>query len=456
MASLLAATQLLAAAPADVPLLAVAPFVLLLLSIAVLPIVAHHWWESNRNRGIVAAALAGPVALWLLVGPAHGVHWLAHAGLEYAAFLALLGSLFVITGGIHVGGALAGTPAVNTAVLGVGAAIASIVGTTGASMLLIRPLLRANAGRARKAHLVVFFIFVVSNAGGLLTPLGDPPLFLGFLRGVPFDWTLRLWGPWLFVNGALLAVFYGFDRVMARREPPTTAASDAGPRARLRLDGKLNFLWLLGVVLTSLVVGTVSRQQGWSQEVRDGALVLGMVAMAVLSLVTTPAGVRPANKFSWAPIVEVAVIFAGIFVTMVPAMKLLDVMGAEGRIALTEPWQYFWVTGALSAFLDNAPTYVTFATIACGVVGRATGVPIDPSSLDRLAADPTGAAYLAAISCGAVFLGAGTYIGNGPNFMVKAIAEENGVKMPSFFGYVVWSAAILVPVLLALTFVSFR
>ncbi|MBL9107458.1 MAG: sodium:proton antiporter [Myxococcales bacterium] len=455
MASLLAAAPFLAAAPAEVPIVAVAPFVLLLLAIAVLPIVAHHWWESNRNRGIVSAVLAGPVALWLLFGPDHGGHWLAHAGLEYAAFLALLGSLFVITGGIHIGGSLAGTPAVNAALLGVGAAIASVVGTTGASMLLIRPLLRANAGRARKAHLVVFFIFLVSNAGGLLTPLGDPPLFLGFLRGVPFDWTLRLWGPWLFVNGALLAIFYGFDRAMVRREPPVTVAA-TGPRERLRIDGKLNFLWLLGVVMTSLVVGSVSRQQGWSQEARDGALVLGMVTMAALSLLTTPGGVRPANKFSWAPIVEVAVIFAGIFVTMVPAMKLLDTMGAEGKIALTEPWQYFWVTGALSAFLDNAPTYVTFATIACGVVGRATGVPIAPTSLDRLAADPEGAAYLEAISCGAVFLGAGTYIGNGPNFMVKAIAEENGVRMPSFFGYVVWSAAILVPVLVALTFVSFR
>ena len=448
--------SLLAAAPADVPLIAVAPFVLLLLAIATLPIAAHHWWESNRNRGIVSAVLALPVAGWLLVGPEHGGHWLAHAGLEYAAFLALLGSLFVITGGIHIGGSLAGTPAVNTAVLGVGAAIASLVGTTGASMLLIRPLLRANARRTRKAHLVVFFIFVVSNAGGLLTPLGDPPLFLGFLRGVPFDWTLRLWGPWLLVNGALLAIFFGFDGVMARREPASAAAAGEGPRERLRLDGKLNFLWLLGVVLTSLVVGTVSRGQGWSQETRDGALVLGMVAMAALSLWTTPAGVRPANKFSWAPIVEVAVIFAGIFVTMVPAMKLLDTMGAEGRISLTEPWQYFWVTGALSAFLDNAPTYVTFATIACGVVGRATGVPIAPTSLDVLAADPTGASYLAAVSCGAVFLGAGTYIGNGPNFMVKAIAEENGVRMPSFFGYVLWSAAILVPVLVVLTFVAFR
>jgi Na+/H+ antiporter NhaD/arsenite permease-like protein len=448
------------AVQSSVPLLAVAPFVLLLLAIAVLPLVAHHWWESNRNRGIVAAVLGVPVALWMLLGPAQGGTWLTDAGLEYAAFIALLGSLFVVTGGIHIGGSLAGTPLVNTAVLGVGAAIASFVGTTGASMLLIRPLLRANAARQRKAHLVVFFILIVSNAGGLLTPLGDPPLFLGFLRGVPFDWTFRLWGPWLFMNVALLVVFHLWDEVVLNREERARAGSQLEEvqriREPLRIDGKLNFVWLFGVVATNFLVGSLSRAHGWSHALRDGVLVGGMLVMAVLSLTTTSRGVRQANQFSWVPIVEVAVVFAGIFVTMVPAMKLLDVLGSEGKIALAEPWQYFWVTGALSSFLDNAPTYVTFATIACGVVGRATGTEISPTALGDLAASPEGAAILAAISCGAVFMGANTYIGNGPNFMVKAIAEQGGVKMPSFFAYFLWAVAILLPLYVGMTFLFFR
>ncbi len=458
MSSLLAVEAvLLAAAP---PVWAVvAPFVLLLLAIAVLPLVAHHWWERNRNRGLVAAALGVPVALWLLLGPAEGVTWLGDAGLEYAAFIALLGSLFVVTGGIHIGGSLAGTPLVNVGVLGVGAAIASFVGTTGASMLLIRPLLRANAARRHKAHLVVFFILIVSNAGGLLTPLGDPPLFLGFLRGVPFDWTFRLWGPWLFMNVSLLIAFHLWDQIVFNREERERAGSQLEAvqevRVPLRIDGTLNFLWLAGVVATNFVVGTVSREQGWSHAVRDAVLVAGMVGMAVLSLLTTSRGVRQANQFAWAPIVEVAVIFAGIFVTMVPAMKLLDAMGHQGQFAISEPWQYFWVTGALSSFLDNAPTYVTFATIACGVVGRQTGTEISPTALEGLVASPEGAALLAAISCGAVFMGANTYIGNGPNFMVKAIAEQSGVKMPSFFAYFAWAVAILVPLYVGMTFLFF-
>jgi len=456
MASLLAAQASSHVAP---PLWAVAPFVLLLLAIAVLPLVAHHWWERNRNRGIVAAVLGVPVALWMLFGPAEGGQWLGDAGLEYAAFIALLGSLFVVTGGIHIGGSLAGTPLVNTAVLGVGAAIASFVGTTGASMLLIRPLLRANVSRRRKAHLVVFFILIVSNAGGLLPPLGDPPLFLGFLRGVPFGWTLRLWGPWLFMNVALLLVFNLWDQIVFNREERERAGSQLEAvqkvRVPLRIDGTLNFLWLAGVVATNFVVGTLAREQGWSHTLRDGALVGGMVGMTVLSLLTTSRGVRKANHFAWAPIVEVAVIFAGIFVTMVPAMKLLDALGRQGKFALAEPWQYFWVTGALSSFLDNAPTYVTFATIACVVVGRRTGTEISPTALDGLVATPEGAALLAAISCGAVFMGANTYIGNGPNFMVKAIAEQNGVKMPSFFAYFLWAVAIMIPLYVGMSFLFF-
>lgn len=445
---------------ASVPVLAVVPFVLLLLSIAVLPLVAHHWWESNRNRGIVAAVLGLPVAVWMLVGPAEGGHWLFDAVLEYVAFIALLGSLFIISGGIRIGGSLSGTPIVNTAILTVGAAVASFIGTTGASMVLIRPLLRANASRRRKAHIVVFFILVVSNAGGLLTPLGDPPLFLGFLRGVPFDWTLRLWLEWLLTCGALLFIFHHWDQVVLNREarerPGENVLGDVQERRDpLHIDGKVNFLFLLGVVATNYFVGTAAREHHWSHLGRDAALVSGMVSMAVLSLFLTPRGLRRENGFSWAPIVEVAVVFAGIFVTMVPAMKLLDALGSEGKIALTEPWQYFWVTGGLSSFLDNAPTYVTFTTIACGVAGRQTGLEFSPNALGSLAADPFGASLLAAISCGAVFMGANTYIGNGPNFMVKAIAEQGGVKMPSFFGYFLWAFGIMLPLYVAMTFLFF-
>ena len=451
-----------AAAPAlePVPWLAVAPFVLLLLSIAVLPLVAHHWWERNRNRGLVSAVLGVPVAAWLLLGPAGGAGWLADAGLEYAAFLALLGSLFVVSGGVHLRGSLAGTPIVNTAVLGFGALIASFVGTTGASMLLIRPLLRANASRRRRAHLVVFFIFVVSNCGGLLTPLGDPPLFLGFLRGVPFGWTLSLWGPWLLVNTALLIVFHFLDEAVLDREererPGSQLEEVQKVREPLRLEGGHNVLFLAGVVATNVGVGWASREGGWSHAVRDLCLVAGMATMAVLSLLTTPRRLREANQFAWAPIVEVAVVFAGIFVTMVPAMKLLDGLVADGTIQLREPWQFFWATGGLSAFLDNAPTYVTFATVAGGVAGKAAGVHVDPSALGGLLALPGGAGLLAAVSCGAVFMGAATYIGNGPNFMVKAIAEQSGVRMPSFFGFLGWSVAVLVPILVAVTLVFFR
>ncbi|MFM8981019.1 MAG: sodium:proton antiporter [Planctomycetia bacterium] len=439
-------------ASGSIPLLAVLPFVLLLLGIAVLPLVAHHWWESNRSRAIVSLGLALPVAGWLLVGPEHGAHWLAHSLVEYVAFLALLGSLFVITGGIYLRGSLAGSPGVNTAILAVGAVLASFIGTTGASMLLIRPLLRANERRERKTHIVVFFIFIVSNAGGMLTPLGDPPLFLGFLKGVPFAWTFGLAYEWAIVCSVLLAVFYAWDRAAMRREAPG-ASDPMGLREPLALEGKVNLLWLLGVIGVILGVGTLG--SAWSDAAKAGVQAGGMLLFAVLSLRSTPQAIRVANRFGYGPIVEVAVIFAGIFVTMVPALHLLEGMGKDGTIALHHPWQYFWATGALSSFLDNAPTYLVFASLAKGMLG------IEADSLKALvdagatATMPAGDILLKAISCGAVFMGANTYIGNGPNFMVKAIAEENKVKMPSFFGYMLWSVGILIPIFLVLTFVFF-
>ncbi len=423
------------------PLWSVAPFGLMLLCIAVLPLVANHFWEHNRNKALLSFALGVPIVAWFLrLDPVV----LGHTAHEYVAFIVLLGALFVIAGGIVVRGTLAGTPGLNTTLLGIGALLASLVGTTGASMLLIRPLLRANSVRRRVAHVVIFFIFVVSNAGGLLTPLGDPPLFLGFLRGVPFLWTLRLWTEWAFVNGALLVLFYFVDSTIFRREDVQTPGDldevAVKHQVPVHVVGKLNFLYLAGVVGVLLVSGSVKLPIGVQE--------LGMASMAVLSLLTTPKALRQENGFTWGPIVEVAVVFAGIFATMIPALQLLNARGAE--LGLTAPWQFFWATGLLSSFLDNAPTYLTFASAASGLAGT------DAANLSQLIATDQGAALLVAISLGAVFMGANTYVGNGPNFMVKAIAEQSGVKMPGFFGYMAWSCGILVPLFVVVTFVFLR
>ncbi len=443
------------------PLVSVIPFAGLLLAIALLPLFAGHFWESNARKALVAAGFALPVALYLLV--AHGgagAHVLLEKGEEYAAFIVLLGSLYVITGGIHVGGSLSGTPLLNTALLALGAVLASIIGTTGASVLLIRPLLRANAPRERKVHLVVFFIFIVSNCGGLLTPLGDPPLFLGFLKGVPFAWTLTLWKEWLFVNGALLVLFHLWDeRVFDREEAdrPGSQLEEVQHHAPLVITGRQNFLFLGGVVATIALAGVGFGNDGkpWPFGVQEALMGL----MTLGAWLTTRPGIRADNRFTFGPIVEVAVLFAGIFVTMAPALLILNAWGQGTRtiaghgFGLSEPWQFFWASGGLSSFLDNAPTYLTFAATASGL----HGVPLDdPRHLgDLLAKGPTAVALLQAISCGAVFMGANSYIGNGPNFMVKAIAEEAGVKMPSFFGYMAYSTGVLVPLFVGVTFVFF-
>jgi Na+/H+ antiporter NhaD/arsenite permease-like protein len=419
----------------------VAPFALMLLGIAVLPLLAGNLWEHNRNKAILSALLGLPVAAWMWTLDAAAVGHVAH---EYVAFLILLGSLFVIAGGIVIRGTLAGTPGLNAALLALGAVLASVVGTTGASMLLIRPLLRANSVRKAKAHVVVFFIFVVSNAGGLLTPLGDPPLFLGFLRGVPFLWTLRLLPQWLFVNALLVVVFYVFDSTVFRREDLATPGDldevAVGHRVPLHVAGVPNLLYLGGVIAVLVLSGSASLPAG----VQEG----GMLAMAALSWFTTPRPLRRENGFTWSPIVEVAVLFAGIFATMMPALAILNARG--GELGLTEPWQFFWASGLLSSFLDNAPTYLTFASAASALVGTSA------ADLSALIATEQGARLLAAVSLGSVFMGANTYIGNGPNFMVKAIAEQDGVRMPGFFGYMAYSGAILIPIFAALTFVFLR
>ena len=433
------------------------PFAGMLLSMALLPLIAPQLWHHHFGKitaGWVFVFLA-PFAL--VMGPALAGAALVHTLLaEYVPFILLLTALFTATGGIYVRGNLHGTPALNTAILALGAVLASVMGTTGASMLLIRPLLRANDNRQHAVHVVVFFILIVSNAGGSLTPLGDPPLFLGFLKGVDFFWTLKhLLPETLFLVGTLLTLFYLIDLWYYRREG-VLSADPTPDDPRLGVDGVVNFLPLLaivGLVLTSgtwkpgiefSVMGTVV---GLEQGVRDVAL----VGVTLASLALTPKAVRAANQFSWLPMKEVAKLFAGIFLTMIPVLAMLKA-GESGAFAAVAravtgtdgqpvPWAYFWGSGLLSSFLDNAPTYLVFFNLAGG----------DPQALMTTLA-PT----LAAISAGSVFMGANTYIGNAPNFMVKAIAEERGVRMPSFFGYMAWSCSILLPLFLLMTFIWFK
>jgi len=444
------------------PLASVIPFVALLASIAILPLAAPHWWEHNRNKGIVAALLGVPLVIYLAATFGHeGMVQLEHAGIEYLSFIALLGSLFVISGGIYVQGSLSGTPLLNTAILAIGGVLASIVGTTGASMLLIRPLLRANAPRQRKAHVVVFFIFVVSNCGGLLTPLGDPPLFLGFLKGVPFEWTLELWPEWLLVNGLLLVTFNLWDQVTLNREErerPGSQLEEVQKHEPAAIIGMHNFLFLAVIVAIVYAAGSGMGTGGepWPPHWQAGLMVL----VALASYFSTRPDIHLKNRFGFGPIIEVAVLFAGIFVTMVPALAILNSWGQGERevlgtaFGMREPWQFFWATGALSSFLDNAPTYLTFAATASGLEGVSTEGRYLAEFL--IQGGQRAAALLAAISCGAVFMGANTYIGNGPNFMVKAIAEQNGVRMPGFFGYMAYSVGILFPIFVVVTVIFFR
>jgi Na+/H+ antiporter NhaD/arsenite permease-like protein len=401
------------------------PFVGLLLSIAVLPLAAPHFWESNLRKLGVCALLGAPVlALYLRARPAT----LVHAAGDYVSFIVLLAGLFVISGGILLEGDLEATPRTNAAILGSGALLASFVGTTGASMLLIRPLLQTNRERKHVAHTVVFFIFLVSNIGGCLTPLGDPPLFLGYLLGVPFTWTLRLFVPWLFTNVLILAVYVLWDRRAHAREARADLRRDFYEVRRLRVAGKESLVLLAGVLAAVAFLDAPWRE-------------VAIVALAALSFVRTDPALRKANRFTFHPILEVAALFAGIFVTMLPALDLLRARGAE--LGVREPWQFFWATGALSSFLDNAPTYLTFLALAQGL-----GLPAEVVGVPH--------SILAAISLGAVFMGANTYIGNGPNFMVRSIAEERGVKMPSFGGYMLYSGAVLLPVFALVTLVFFR
>lgn len=429
------------------------PFVVLLAAIALLPLLrwSHHWWESNLHRlfvsGGAAAVTLGYYLLVAEVGSEGISHVLRRALLEeYVPFMALLFCLYVISGGIALRGNLPAHPLTNTGLLGLGTLLASFIGTTGASMLLIRPLLQTNKERERKEHTVVFFIFLVSNIGGTLLPIGDPPLFLGYLAGVPFFWTLGLWPEWLTCSLLLLVIYYVWDRWAYAKETRKVLQLDETVREPLRLEGGINILWLLGVVsaVAFVVPGKPFPLLGFTTFpfLRE-LLMLGCV---VLSLKTTPARVREQNQFTYAAILEVAALFVGIFITMQVPIQVLNHHGAE--LGLSKPWQFFWATGLLSSVLDNAPTYMVFFQTAESLT-HAPG----PGVLQLLDGEFVLEKLLAGVSLGAVFLGAMTYIGNGPNFMVKAIAEQSGMRMPSFFGYFFrYAVPILVPIFLLITF----
>ncbi len=433
------------------------PFAGMLLSIALAPLLAPDFWHHHQGKvaGFWALLFLLPLTLTHGAGTTGGV--LAHTLLaEYLPFVILLGTLFTVAGGIYVRGNLHGSPGLNTALLALGAALASVMGTTGASMLMIHPLIRANDNRRHTVHVVIFFIFIVSNAGGSLTPLGDPPLFLGFLKGVDFFWTLQhLLPETLFLVGSLLGLFYLIDRHWYAKEgvlPRDPTPDDH----RFGLDGRINLLLLAGVVGLVLMSGTwqpglafelAGTEVGLPQLLRD----TGLILLSLLSLKLTPAAVRAGNQFSWGPMLEVAKLFIGIFLTMVPVLAMLKAGEAGAFAAVARavtgpdgaplPWAYFGFSGGLSSFLDNAPTYLVFFNLAGG----------DPAVLMNALA-PT----LAAISAGSVFMGANSYIGNAPNFMVKAIAEQRGIRMPSFFGYMAWSGAVLLPLFALMALIWFR
>lgn len=421
----------------EIPVWALIPFVVMLLCIAIGPLVAEHWWENNKNKLIVSLVLGVPTAIWLcLNGMSHD---LMHQMIfDYVPFIILLTALFTVTGGIHLSGDIPAKPSVNTLFLGIGLILASIMGTTGAAMLLIRPLIETNKERKNKVHTILFFIAIVANCGGLLTPLGDPPLFLLYLKGAPFTWFLNLFVEWAFAGILLLVIYYFVDSYCYKQEKKEDLIKDFQRVKPLRLSGNINFLYLAAIVCAVAFInpGTIPAMGEEHAPIYMKLLrEIVLVVIILASLFTTSKKVREDNKYSWGPIIEVAVLFLGIFATMTPALLFLK--EAAPNLGLTESWQFYYCTGALSSFLDNAPTALAFHSVASGlpVVEGATMVAGIPEIL------------LKAISIGAVFFGAMTYIGNGPNFMVKAIAEENKIEMPSFFGYMIkFSLIVLLPV----------
>ncbi|MDP8256903.1 MAG: sodium:proton antiporter [Candidatus Alcyoniella australis] len=453
----------------DLPLWTCIPFAGILLSIALFPLFAPRFWHEHYAK--VSAFWAVVFAAPFLAGyGSHAVYAIIHIYLiDYIPFIILLWALYTVAGGMIVRGTLRGTPLLNLLLILIGTALASWVGTTGAAMLMIRPLLRANEKRRHKVHIIVFFIFLVANIGGSLTPLGDPPLFLGFLHRVPFFWTMNLIKPMAFVAVTLLAVFFAMDSYYFRKEDKSQLIDDE-PHEPIKVEGLHNILFLIGIICAVLASGVyydrlgdialltvndsghdVTLHMPWVNPLRDGTLVL----MGLLSLWTTRKQLRTDNGFTWHAIQEVAYLFAGIFMTIIPALEILHA-GENGAFAfliraVKQPVHYFWATGVLSSFLDNAPTYLTFFNTSLG--SFYAGMPEAQSVPLLIANYPQ---YLLAISCGAVFMGANTYIGNAPNFMVKSIAEEAGIKMPSFFGYMFrYSIPILVTLFVLVTLIFF-
>ncbi len=442
---------------AVLPLWSILPFAGILLSIALVPLVLPRFWHHHFPK---------VSAFWAIVFAVPFIYFFRETALyeighiiivDYIPFILLLWALFTVSGGIYVKGTLKGTPAVNVVILLIGTLLASVIGTTGASMLLIRPILRSNAWRVYKVHTIVFFIFLVSNIGGALTPLGDPPLFLGFLHGVPFFWTMNILPEMAFASVILLVLYFLLDSYYFRKESKTAVPEDESEP--LSIEGKRNFIFLAGVIVAVLFSGSVKLGEisvfGIHQTVENLIKDAILIAMGILSLWLTGKDVRKGNEFSWAPILEVAYLFAGIFITIIPALAILKA-GEQGALHLlirsvNTPADYFWAVGLLSSFLDNAPTYLTFFNSALGKFYP--GMP-EAQAVAGLIVEKI--PYLAAISAGAVFMGANTYIGNAPNFMVKSIAEEAGVKMPSFFGYMFkYSIPILVVLFILITFIFF-
>lgn len=449
-----------------------APFVAILLCIALLPLIhkTEHWWHKNQSKLLVSVVLAlVTLGHYMFV---HGFHGaapglgsvgtvLGHAVMdEYIPFMALLFALYTIAGGIELTGDLRAHPRTNTTFIAVGAAIASFVGTTGAAMLLIRPLLRTNGDRKHVVHTVLFFIFAVCNCGGLLLPIGDPPLFLGYLRGVPFTWTLDLWPEFLLVNAALLAVYYVWDTRKYATEEIEDLVHDETSVEPLRLTGKLNLLLLLGVVLCVALLDPSKTLPGTDWKpfpfLREG-LMLALAGLSYYVPLFTPRGLRERVEFDFFAIAEVACLFIGIFITMQVPLEILN-GGGGAALGVDSPMKFFWVTGGLSAFLDNAPTYVVFFELAKTLDSSAVAALGSVVALPAMSGNPAAEIsepVLKAISCGAVFMGALTYIGNGPNFLVKSIAEQAGIKMPSFFGYMKYSVLVLGPILLGTALIFF-
>ena len=452
------------------PIYSIIPFVGMLLSIAIFPLVKPEWWEKHQLGVALAWALVFLIPFTIFYGIEEtGLQLIESVVVDYIPFIVLLFGLFVVSGGIHIAGSIAGTTKNNVILLAIGTFLASWIGTTGAAMLLIRPVIRANKWRKNKKHIIIFFIFLIANIGEYLTPLGDPPLFLGFLRGVPFFWTLQHIWPILLLNAVLLlTIFALIDRYFFKKESKENLEELAlmqkvENKVPVKIEGLQNIIFLALIILAVILNGTIPNMEMFQDasgetigitlmgEVHLGIQYFVQIAIiliaAALSWKFTPKDLRmEKNEFDWGAIEEVAKLFIGIFITMIPALAILRVNG--GNLGIDSPLKFFWATGALSGFLDNSPTYVVFLTTA-GALG-ASGAGTVATTAGAVTQQ-----ILLAISAGAVFMGALTYIGNAPNFMVKNMAEKAHIEMPSFFGYMAWSFGILIPVFIIDTIVFF-